>query len=149
MSNRLPAAHNPVQERLLGAGVVVDVVDVEAREHPVLATASTQLTEYFAGSRTTFELPLDPVGTAFQRQAWAVLERIPYGRTISYGEQAEMLGDRKKARAVGAANGANPIPILVPCHRVVSSTGQLTGFAGGLRTKAWLLEHERARSGNS
>ena len=115
-------------------------------DHPVLDQAVAQLEEYFAGSRTEFELPLDPIGTAFQHQAWSALRRIPYGETISYGQQAAMLGDRNKSRAVGAANGKNPIPIVVPCHRVVGSNGHLTGFAGGLDTKAWLLDHERATS---
>lgn len=121
-----------------------DVVDVGAEDHPVLRRAVDQLAEYFAGQRTEFDLPLSARGTPFQRQAWDALVRIPYGDTVSYGEQAVMLGDRNKARAVGAANGKNPIPIVVPCHRVVGSNGKLTGFAGGLGTKAWLLDHELA-----
>ncbi|MFZ9041721.1 MAG: methylated-DNA--[protein]-cysteine S-methyltransferase [Ilumatobacteraceae bacterium] len=112
-------------------------------DHPVLGSALLQLDEYFAGFRTEFDLPLDPTGTAFQREVWAVLRTVPYGETISYGEQASRLGDRNKSRAVGAANGRNPIPIVVPCHRVVGSDGRLTGFAGGLAAKAWLLDHER------
>ncbi len=111
---------------------------------PTLAAAAVQLAEYFAGSRRSFDLPLDPVGTDFQRAAWAALRQIPFGTTISYAEQAEGMGDRRKARAVGAANGRNPLSIVVPCHRVVGSTGSLTGFAGGVDTKAWLLAHERA-----
>jgi methylated-DNA-[protein]-cysteine S-methyltransferase len=91
-----------------------------------------------------FDVPLDPVGTDFQQQAWHVLRTIPYGRTITYGEQARRLGGPEKARAVGAANGRNPISVVVPCHRVVGSTGRLTGFAGGLDTKAWLLRHEQS-----
>lgn len=118
-------------------------VPVRLGEHPVLDLAVAQLEEYFAGTRTEFDLPLDPHGTAFQQQAWSALRRIPYGETISYGQQAAMLGDKNKSRAVGAANGKNPIPIVVPCHRVVGSNGHLTGFAGGLDTKAWLLDHER------
>jgi methylated-DNA-[protein]-cysteine S-methyltransferase len=121
-----------------------DAVPVAPGEHPLLDRAVTQLEEYFDGERTEFDLPLDPDGTPFQQQAWAALRRIPYGETISYGQQAVMLGDRKKSRAVGAANGRNPIPIVVPCHRVVGSNGHLTGFAGGLDTKAWLLDHERS-----
>jgi methylated-DNA-[protein]-cysteine S-methyltransferase len=109
----------------------------------ILADAVEQLTEYFAGERQDFELPLDPVGTEFQQQVWMVLRTIPYGRTISYGEQAARLGDKNKSRAVGAANGRNPISIIVPCHRVVGSNGKLTGFAGGLDNKDWLLRHER------
>jgi methylated-DNA-[protein]-cysteine S-methyltransferase len=116
-----------------GAGAAAD---------DVLAAARQQLAEYFAGDRTSFDLPLDPVGTEFQQQAWQVLRTIPYGHTMTYGEQASRLGGAQKARAVGAANGRNPISIVVPCHRVVGSTGSLTGFAGGLDTKAWLLGHE-------
>ena len=111
-------------------------------DHAVLDAAVAQLGEYFAGARTEFDLPLDPDGTEFQHQAWDALVKIPFGETISYGEQAVMLGDKNKSRAVGAANGKNPIPIVVPCHRVVGSNGQLTGFAGGLDVKAWLLNHE-------
>ncbi len=116
--------------------------DVDPGDHPALAVAVEQLDEYFEGQRTEFEIPLDAAGTPFQHQAWAALVRIPFGETVSYGEQAVMLGDRNKARAVGAANGKNPIPIVVPCHRVVGSNGHLTGFAGGLEAKAWLLDHE-------
>jgi methylated-DNA-[protein]-cysteine S-methyltransferase len=115
----------------------------EDPSHPVIAAAAGQLAEYFDGERTDFDLPLDPIGTEFQRAAWEALRAIPYGTTVSYGEQAEQMGDRRKARAVGAANGRNPISIVVPCHRVVGSNGALTGFAGGTDVKAWLLEHER------
>ena len=109
-----------------------------------LDAAEAQLAEYFAGTRRTFDLDLDPAGTDFQLRAWKALRRIPYGQTISYGEQAAELGDPGAARAVGAANGRNPLSIVVPCHRVVAASGALTGFAGGLDTKAWLLDHERA-----
>lgn len=126
-------------ETVLGDAEIVDVV---ATDHSPLAAAVDQLGEYFAGQRTEFDLPLDPIGTTFQHEAWAALVQIPFGQTVSYGEQAVMLGDRNKARAVGAANGKNPIPIVVPCHRVVGSNGHLTGFAGGLDAKAWLLRHE-------
>ena len=108
-----------------------------------LRAAAAQLGEYFAGERTMFDLPLDPVGTPFQQSAWQVLRTIPYGATISYGEQARRLGDVKKARAVGAANGRNPLPIVVPCHRVIGSAGALVGFAAGTDAKAWLFDHER------
>ncbi len=126
-------------EALLGDG---EIVDVAPTDHPALAAAVEQLGEYFDGDRVDFDIPLDPAGTAFQHQAWDALVRIPFGETVSYGEQAVMLGDKNKARAVGAANGKNPIPIVVPCHRVVGSNGHLTGFAGGLDAKAWLLDHE-------
>ncbi|TFH15485.1 MAG: methylated-DNA--[protein]-cysteine S-methyltransferase [Acidimicrobiales bacterium] len=112
-------------------------------DHPVIVATVAQLGEYFDGEREEFDLPLDPVGTEFQQSAWMALRTIPYGTTISYGEQAARMGDRRKARAVGAANGRNPISIVVPCHRVVGSNGSLTGFAGGIDTKAWLLDHER------
>jgi methylated-DNA-[protein]-cysteine S-methyltransferase len=116
----------------------------EDPSHPVIAATVRQLVEYFDGERTEFDVPLDPVGTEFQRAAWEALCLIPYGTTVSYGEQAEQMGDRRKARAVGAANGRNPISIVVPCHRVVGANGSLTGFAGGTDTKAWLLDHERS-----
>jgi methylated-DNA-[protein]-cysteine S-methyltransferase len=109
-----------------------------------LARAREQLAEYFAGSRTAFDLPLAPAGTAFQRRVWDALRTIPYGATLSYSELARRLGDPRATRAVGAANGKNPIPIIVPCHRVIGARGALTGFGGGLERKRWLLEHEGA-----
>lgn len=112
-------------------------------DHPIVASATEQLAEYFAGERREFDVPLDPAGTDFQRAAWTALCTIPYGATVSYGEQADRMGDRRKARAVGAANAKNPISIIVPCHRVVGADGSLTGFAGGVDTKAWLLDHEQ------
>ena len=113
----------------------------------ILERLETQLGEYFAGTRRDFDLPLHPSGTEFQLASWQVLRTIPYGSTISYGEQARRLGDIKKSRAVGAANGRNPISIVVPCHRVVAGTGHLTGFGGGIENKAWLLAHERDVAG--
>jgi methylated-DNA-[protein]-cysteine S-methyltransferase len=108
----------------------------------VLAEAATQLRAYFAGDRTTFDLPLDLVGTEFQVQAWRALADVPFGTTVSYGDQARRLGRPTAFRAVGAANGRNPIPIVLPCHRIVGADGSLTGFGGGLDTKRWLLDHE-------
>lgn len=110
----------------------------------ILDRLVVQLDEYFAGTRRDFDLPLAPAGTPFQLASWQVLRSIPYGRTMSYGEQARTLGDVGKARAVGAANGRNPISIVVPCHRVVAGSGHLTGFGGGIENKAWLLAHERS-----
>jgi methylated-DNA-[protein]-cysteine S-methyltransferase len=110
----------------------------------LLARASEQLADYFAGTRTTFDVPLDAGGTAFERRVWEALRTIPYGTTLSYGELARRLGDMRATRAVGAANGKNPIPIIVPCHRVIGANGALTGFGGGLDRKRWLLEHEGA-----
>jgi len=124
-------------------GQVTLAVDDNPAAADVLRATVTQLGEYFAGERHEFDLPLDPVGTSFQLSAWLELRRIPYGQTISYGEQARRLGDVNKSRAVGAANGRNPISIIVPCHRVVGANGSLTGFAAGLEAKAWLLRHEQ------
>jgi methylated-DNA-[protein]-cysteine S-methyltransferase len=124
-------------------GLAGSCVVPSAGRHAVLDDARDQLDEYFAGTRTSFDLPLRPVGTPFQLAAWAVLRTIPYGATMTYGEQARQLGDPNKARAVGAANGRNPLSIIVPCHRVTGASGSLTGFAGGLDAKRWLLDHER------
>ena len=105
----------------------------------------TQLKEYFAGQRQVFDLTLRPEGTEFQRAVWQALTRIPYGETCSYGEIATAIGRPKAVRAVGAANGRNPLPIVVPCHRVIGSNGSLTGFGGGLENKEWLLALESRR----
>lgn len=105
-----------------------------------------QLQAYFRGARSEFRLPLDPQGTAFQRAVWQALTEIPFGQTRSYGALAAALGRPSASRAVGAANGKNPIAIIVPCHRVIGGSGQLTGYAGGLSAKAWLLEHEHERT---
>lgn len=110
----------------------------------ILCEAERQLTEYFNGERTTFDLPIHVRGTAFQKRVWQQLLRIPYGHTRSYGELAAALGNGSASRAVGLANGRNPLSIIVPCHRVIGASGKLTGFAGGLRTKAQLLELESA-----
>jgi len=111
-------------------------------EHPVLRETARQLEAYFAGDLREFELPLVMKGTPFQIRAWSALRQIPYGETRSYAEQARVIGAPDAIRAVGAANGRNPIPIVVPCHRVIGSNGKLTGFGGGLPLKRWLLDHE-------
>jgi methylated-DNA-[protein]-cysteine S-methyltransferase len=111
---------------------------------PILKRTAKQLGEYFAGKRTTFELDLAAEGTAFQRRVWDELVTIPFGTTTSYGAIAQAIGRPAASRAVGAANGRNPIAIIVPCHRVIGSTGALTGFGGGLPMKQFLLAHERA-----
>ena len=116
-----------------------------AESHPVLTAASAQLTEYFDGDRAEFDLPLDLIGTDFQKAAWLALADVPYGETRSYGEQAERIGRAGAFRAVGAANGKNPIPIVLPCHRIVGADGSLTGFAGGLEMKQRLLALEQAQ----
>jgi methylated-DNA-[protein]-cysteine S-methyltransferase len=107
-----------------------------------LAATRRQLSEYFAGSRRTFELPLRLEGTAFQQRVWRELTEIPYGETWSYGQLAARIGKPSASRAVGLANGRNPISILVPCHRVIGADGSLTGYGGGLERKQWLLAHE-------
>ncbi len=109
---------------------------------PVITAARRQLVEYFAGTREEFDLPLNPIGTAFQRTVWMALGNIPYGITISYGELARRIDKPAAVRAVGAANGRNPLPIVLPCHRVIGSNGSLTGFGGGLPTKQFLLTLE-------
>ena len=112
-------------------------------KHPILVQTQRELGEYFGGSRTSFSIPLTPMGTPFQVSVWQTLRKIAFAETICYGEQALRLGDSKKARAVGAANGKNPISIIIPCHRVIGKSGDLTGFAGGLGTKRFLLDLEQ------
>jgi methylated-DNA-[protein]-cysteine S-methyltransferase len=116
----------------------------EDTRHPLLRQAQQELEEYFAGKRRTFTVKLDPSGTQFQNKVWKALRTIPFGETRSYGQIADQIGSRKAVRAVGAANGRNPIPIIVPCHRVIGADGTLTGFGGGLAIKARLLALEGA-----
>jgi len=115
---------------------------VENSDHPILLETERQLKEYFQGKRKSFSLKLDLMGTKFQNDVWQALLAIPFGETRSYGQLAGQLGNPRATRAVGAANGRNPIPIVVPCHRVIGASGELTGFGGGLKTKAHLLELE-------
>ncbi len=115
---------------------------VENDRHPHLRELAEQLSAYFRGARRDFDLPLAPQGTAFQLSVWKALTAIPYGQTCSYQHIAEQIGKAKAVRAVGAANGANPLPIVVPCHRVIGSNGKLTGFGGGLPLKRFLLDLE-------
>ena len=117
-------------------------IDGEDTRHPVLLEAERQLGEYFAGRRTAFALPLDFAGTPFQTKVWSALLTIPFGETRSYGQIARQIGSPRAVRAVGAANGRNPLSIVAPCHRVIGAAGQLTGFAGGLEVKARLLALE-------
>ncbi len=116
--------------------------DLGEADDTVAQDAVDQLAEYFAGERTDFDLPLNPQGTEFQRRVWASLRDIPFGATETYGRLAERIGSPRGTRAVGAATGRNPIGIIVPCHRLVGSKGELTGYAGGLERKRWLLDHE-------
>lgn len=112
-------------------------------DHPILIQTKQQLKEYFAGQRSSFSLPLHFTGTDFQKKVWHALLTIPFGETRSYSQIAQQIGAPKAMRAVGAANGKNPISIIAPCHRVIGSTGKLTGFAGGLKAKAYLLGIEK------
>lgn len=120
--------------------------EVPVKETRALSATAKQLREYFAGTRTTFDLPLAPDGTEFQLGVWKALEVIPYGETWSYGDVARRIGQPTASRAVGAANGRNPIAIIVPCHRVIGASGALTGYGGGMPTKKWLLAHEQKHS---
>jgi methylated-DNA-[protein]-cysteine S-methyltransferase len=124
----------------------VTVLNSEEKETDIIPTeledCVIQLREYFEGTRTTFDLKLNPQGTDFQNVIWELLQEIPYGRTISYLQLSKRLGDVKAIRAVANANGKNPLWIIVPCHRVIGSDGSLTGYAGGLHRKKWLIEHE-------
>lgn len=136
--------------RLHASAGLLTAIDFGARARghrapdPVLDQAERELTEYFAGERTDFDVPLANDGTEFQQKVWSELRKIPYGQTASYGEIAARLGyDNAVARAVGAANGANPIPIIVPCHRVIGADGTLTGYAGGIDRKTALLDLEQ------
>lgn len=117
------------------------------RDDAALKRARDQIESYLAGELREFDLELDPEGTEFQRRVWVELTKIAYGETISYGEMAQRLGTPNASRAVGAANGKNPIAIVVPCHRVIGANGSLTGFGGGLPRKKWLLEHEQKQVG--
>lgn len=156
-ATRYCIAQSPIGELLLfGDGVALQGLYMESHEvwpekqpdwiwdEAPFKTVIVQLLEYFARRRTRFELPLAPVGTVFQQRVWAALLEIPFGVTISYGELATRLGDPKASRAVGLANGRNPISIIVPCHRVIGANGNLTGYGGGLDRKEWLLRHEGA-----
>jgi len=130
-------------------GRVVLKEDVaENPNNPILQTTADQLGEYFAGDRTEFDVPLDLRGTEFQVQTWKSLAKIPYGETSSYGRQAASIGRPKAVRAIGAANGRNPVSVVLPCHRVVGSNGSLTGFAGGLEAKRFLLNLEARSAGH-
>jgi methylated-DNA-[protein]-cysteine S-methyltransferase len=123
----------------------VDVLPIPA----CLDLCKNQLKEYFEGIRDSFDLPLSPAGTPFQKRVWTFLQQIPFGQTISYLELAKRLGDPKVIRAAGTANGKNPIAIIIPCHRVIGSNGDLVGYAGGLENKKWLLDHEQKYSGGT
>lgn len=121
---------------------IADPLEVPESVPATLEPACRQLREYFEGNRTRFDFQIDPQGTEFQKTVWQALLEIPYGQTVSYMDLAKRLGDPKAIRAVASANGQNPLWVVVPCHRVVGSDGSLTGYAGGLHRKKWLLDHE-------
>jgi len=128
---------------LPGSGDTGEAVGLPAGpDHPLLAEAARQIKEYLTGRRTVFSLPLAPHGTPFQLRVWEIIRQIPWGRTMTYGAIASLLGDRAKARAVGGAAGANPLPLVIPCHRVIGADGSLTGFACGLALKELLLRQK-------
>jgi len=135
---RLTATETALTGVVLNARGVPDT----ARPKGVLAETDQQLRAYFAGKLQTFDLPLALTGTPFQCEVWTMLRYIPFGVTCSYAELADRIGRPKAVRAVGAANGQNPIPIVIPCHRVIGANGSLTGFGGGIKMKEWLLRHE-------
>ncbi len=149
---------SPVGPLLLAAGQDgLHLIEFQSPRHPMarlpewredsnamLDATRAQLDEYFAGTRKDFDLPLAPQGTAFQKDVWRTLATIPYGETVSYAQLAQRVGKPTAMRAVGAANGRNPLPIVLPCHRVIGADGSLTGFGGGLPTKQFLLELEGA-----
>jgi methylated-DNA-[protein]-cysteine S-methyltransferase len=129
-------------ERINAIEFIDEHLILPQQSHPLLERCITQLNEYFLGTRIDFELPLQQAGTAFQQKVWDLLLAIPFGKTISYNRLATQYGDLKAIRAVASANGKNKLAIIVPCHRVIGSNQSLTGYAGGLWRKKWLLEHE-------
>ena len=135
--------HQIIEVRLPGTWSPSSIPGDWRRDGAVVEPAEVQLAEYFAGSRTAFDLELAPHGTTFQQSVWAALETIPYGATASYREIAVAVGNPNATRAVGMANNRNPIALVIPCHRVIGADGSLTGYGGGLEMKTWLLEHER------
>jgi methylated-DNA-[protein]-cysteine S-methyltransferase len=154
-ANYVTTTPSPIGSLLLASdGAALTAVEMEPHRAAVSAGARAddgpfravieQLAAYFAGELTQFDLPLAPHGTAFQQRVWTALLAIPYGRTTSYGELASDVGNPNASRAVGLANGRNPLAVIVPCHRVIGRDGRLTGYGGGLDRKRWLLEHERA-----
>jgi O-6-methylguanine DNA methyltransferase len=134
----------PAIRRRLSEGLSAEF---EEGAHPLLDGVQSELHEYFSGTLKAFTIPLQPVGSDFQKSVWDSLLRIPYGKTVTYLHQAKVYGDEKAIRAVATANGMNSIAIIIPCHRVIGADGSLTGYAGGLTAKRWLLEHERKHAG--
>ena len=143
-----PIEISGMQDSILAVDFVEEMLPGDAELPFCLKTCLKQIEEYFSGKRKEFLLKLDPQGTIFQRRVWKQLEKIPYGEVVSYGEIASIIGKPKAFRAVGNANGKNPIAIIIPCHRVIGSNGSLTGYGGGLWRKEWLIEHEKGYQPN-
>jgi O-6-methylguanine DNA methyltransferase len=140
-------AHRRMISTILKRAKAVVGEELKEDDHPHFHLLESQLKEYFAGTRQIFDLPLHLIGSDFQLRVWRALQQIPYSETRSYKKQSIFLGDEKAIRAVARANGENGIAIVIPCHRVVGEDGSLTGYAGGLRAKQWLLDHERKHAG--
>lgn len=138
----LYASEHHLKALLFKPWQAVEPNELNHSTNSVLEKTKAQLREYFAGQRQTFDIPLGSNGTDFQKTVWQTLLKIPFGETWNYGELATAIGNKNASRAVGAANGKNPISIIVPCHRVIGANGTLTGYAGGLKAKEWLLKHE-------
>ena len=143
-----PIEISGMQDSILAIDFVEEMLPGDADLPFCLKTCLKQIEEYFSGKRKEFLLKLDPQGTIFQRRVWQQLEKIPYVEVVSYGEIASIIGKPKAFRAVGNANGKNPIAIIIPCHRVIGSNGSLTGYGGGLWRKEWLIEHEKGYQPN-
>lgn len=142
----LVADEGGLRELLFERGRTAPVIDASWKDNDrLLREAIRQLRAFFAGERQHFDLELNPQGTGFQQRVWRALQEIPFGETISYRELARRLGNPAASRAVGLANGSNPIAIIIPCHRVIGSNGTLTGYGGGLENKRWLLDFERSQ----
>jgi methylated-DNA-[protein]-cysteine S-methyltransferase len=137
------------QDSLLSVSFIEDIVQASDFQPDILKETALQLDEYFKGLRKEFNLNMKPAGTEFQLKVWEQVKTIPFGETVSYLEIAKQTGSKNNTRAVGLANGKNPIPIIIPCHRVIGVNGKLTGYAGGLEKKRWLLQHELHFSDNS
>jgi len=137
------------QYYLLSVEFIANFNQSSVYQPDVLKESVSQIDEYFKGLRKDFKLNVQPAGTDFQNKVWEQVKKVPFGKTVSYLEIARQTGSKNNTRAVGLANGKNPIPIIIPCHRVIGVNGKLTGYAGGLEKKRWLLQHEQNYSGNS
>ncbi|MCK3683007.1 methylated-DNA--[protein]-cysteine S-methyltransferase [Maribellus sp. YY47] len=137
------------QKALVSISFVEEEGKSSTSQPAVMEEVILQLNEYFDGTRLVFDIPLDPEGTDFQKKVWQLVSIVPFGETVSYLDIAILSGSEKNTRAVGLANGKNPIPVIIPCHRIIGSNGKLTGYAGGLDKKRWLLQHELRYGGKN